>query len=74
MATIDIIRAWKDESYRASLSADERAAMPENPAGPVELTDMDLGAVAGGNAVWTETPVSFCYCNSKSICSLCDCP
>jgi mersacidin/lichenicidin family type 2 lantibiotic len=45
---MDIIRAWKDEEYRNSLSAAERAALPENPAGLIALTDEDLGAVAGG--------------------------
>ena len=28
-----IIRAWKDPSFRASLSPDERAAIPESPSG-----------------------------------------
>jgi len=45
---MDIIRAWKDEGYRNSLSVAERAALPENPAGLIALTDEDLGAVAGG--------------------------
>ena len=48
MSKIDIIRAWKDEEYRQSLTDAERAALPENPAGKIELTDADLGAVAGG--------------------------
>jgi mersacidin/lichenicidin family type 2 lantibiotic len=45
---MDIIRAWKDEGYRNSLSAAERAALPPNPAGFIALTDEELGAVAGG--------------------------
>jgi len=45
---MDIIRAWKDEGYRNSLSESERAALPENPAGLIALTDEELGAVAGG--------------------------
>ena len=45
---MDIIRAWKDAEYRNSLSEAERAALPENPAGLIALTDEDLGAVAGG--------------------------
>ena len=44
----DIIRAWKDEEFRSALSADELAALPENPAGAVELDDADLDT-AGGN-------------------------
>jgi len=45
---MDIIRAWKDEGYRNSLSEAERAALPPHPAGLIALTDEDLGAVAGG--------------------------
>jgi mersacidin/lichenicidin family type 2 lantibiotic len=45
---MDIIRAWKDEGYRNSLSEAERAALPPNPAGLIALTDEELGAVAGG--------------------------
>ena len=45
---IDIVRAWKDEAYRQSLSEEERLALPENPVGEIELTDADLEAVYGG--------------------------
>ena len=47
---IDIIRAWKDEAYRSSLSDEERCALPENPVGEIELTDADLEAVYGGQS------------------------
>jgi mersacidin/lichenicidin family type 2 lantibiotic len=47
MSQQDIIRAWKDAEYRNSLSAAERAALPDNPAGLIELTPEELGAVAG---------------------------
>ncbi|HEX6292734.1 MAG TPA: mersacidin/lichenicidin family type 2 lantibiotic [Herpetosiphonaceae bacterium] len=48
MSIENIIRAWKDEEYRASLSETERAALPEHPAGLVELTDEELDLAAGG--------------------------
>ena len=48
MSTYDIIRAWKDEDYRNSLSETERAALPQHPAGQIELSDAELEAVAGG--------------------------
>lgn len=48
MSHIDIIRAWKDEEYRLSLSDAERASLPANPAGMIELTEAELDAVAGG--------------------------
>jgi mersacidin/lichenicidin family type 2 lantibiotic len=49
MQEIDkIIRAWKDDDYRMSLSTDERRALPENPAGLVEFSGADLNQAAGG--------------------------
>jgi mersacidin/lichenicidin family type 2 lantibiotic len=39
-----IIRAWKDEDYRLSLSVDEQRALPANPAGLVELSEEDLNS------------------------------
>ncbi|HLT34741.1 MAG TPA: mersacidin/lichenicidin family type 2 lantibiotic [Enhygromyxa sp.] len=69
MSKIDIIRAWKDPSYRQSLSAAERALVPENPAGPVELYDADLSG-GGGVAEFTYSG-SFCTCRTKSVCTLC---
>jgi len=48
MSKVDIVRAWKDAEYRASLSETERAMVPANPAGMVELTDEELEGVAGG--------------------------
>ena len=50
---MDIIRAWKDPEYRESLSEMELAALPEHPAGMIELSDADLGGVAGGVAAAT---------------------
>jgi mersacidin/lichenicidin family type 2 lantibiotic len=47
MADIDIVRAWKDAKYRRSLTDQQRAALPANPAGMVELSDQDLQSAAG---------------------------
>jgi mersacidin/lichenicidin family type 2 lantibiotic len=43
----DIVRAWKDASYRNSLSEEELALLPSNPAGEIELTDADLETITG---------------------------
>jgi mersacidin/lichenicidin family type 2 lantibiotic len=43
----DIIRAWKDEAYRSSLSSEEQAMLPENPAGALELSDAELKTIYG---------------------------
>jgi len=44
----DIVRAWKDETYRQSLSEEQLSALPANPAGQLELTEADLPFVSGG--------------------------
>ena len=43
----NVVRAWKDEAYRRSLSAEEQTMLPANPAGEVELTDTALGGIQG---------------------------
>ena len=48
MSNIDIIRAWKDEEYRDSLSESQLSQLPENPAGLVELPDEVTQTLAGG--------------------------
>jgi mersacidin/lichenicidin family type 2 lantibiotic len=45
---INIIRAWKDPEYRKTLTAEELASLPENPAGSANLSDEELASVAGG--------------------------
>lgn len=51
MSHENIIRAWKDENFRNSLSDKERALLPEHPAGLVELADSQLENAAGGYAL-----------------------
>lgn len=64
MSNIDVVRAWKDKDYRSSLSPEELAALPPNPAGPIEISDEDLGNVAGG----TVYPCPTMTCTAGSIC------
>ncbi|HMK86591.1 MAG TPA: mersacidin/lichenicidin family type 2 lantibiotic [Steroidobacteraceae bacterium] len=49
MLTSTIIRAWKNKQFRESLSSSEAAQLPEHPAGLIDLTDAELGEVAGGD-------------------------
>lgn len=51
MSRLDIIRAWKDEDYANSLTDAERAMLPQNPAGFVELADEDMAQAAGGTII-----------------------
>jgi mersacidin/lichenicidin family type 2 lantibiotic len=55
-ATEKVIRAWKDEEYRASLSEAERALLPEHPSGLNELSEAELEQLAGGGGVFKDTP------------------
>lgn len=45
----NIVRAWKDATYRQSLSAEEQAMLPANPAGELELTDAELENLFGAS-------------------------
>lgn len=42
MSAIDVIRFWKDEKYRSSLSESVRSQMPPNPAGLIDLKEAEL--------------------------------
>lgn len=57
MSNEHIIRAWKDAEYRMSLSEEDRAHLPEHPAGLIELTDAEMGIVGGGFlSIWSCEP------------------
>jgi mersacidin/lichenicidin family type 2 lantibiotic len=45
---VNIERAWKDREYFDSLGPMEKALVPANPIGTIELTEMELEGVAGG--------------------------
>jgi mersacidin/lichenicidin family type 2 lantibiotic len=45
----DIVRAWKDASYRLGLSPEQLALLPESPVGNFELCEDELDAINGGN-------------------------
>ncbi|TLM97727.1 mersacidin/lichenicidin family type 2 lantibiotic [bacterium] len=51
MNSSDVIRAWKDEDFRSTLSSEQLAMLPANPAGLVELSDEELLGVEGGTSV-----------------------
>ena len=49
MSNIDIIRAWKDEAYRNSLTPDQRDQLPMSPVGSAELNEQEMAAICGGH-------------------------
>jgi mersacidin/lichenicidin family type 2 lantibiotic len=46
--TVDTVRAWKDPEYRKTLTPQELASLPPNPAGDSALTADELEKVSGG--------------------------
>ena len=61
MKPADIIRAWKDETYLAQLSDSDKAQLPKNPAGFIELSDEELtGALGNGLTLPPPTAIKFC--------------
>jgi len=66
----NIVRAWKNEAYRQSLSAQEQAMLPENPAGGFELTDADLEAVYGASGCEEDrrSVPSQDFCSNAQVC------
>jgi mersacidin/lichenicidin family type 2 lantibiotic len=42
MTKDQVVRAWKDEDYRLGLSKSELSALPQNPAGLVELAEDEM--------------------------------
>ena len=74
MNNVDIVRAWKDADFRASLDGEDLSHLPENPAGVSELSDEDLQTVAGGTT-WLCAITFFCvtYALSCMGCGTCDC-
>ena len=43
-----ILEAWRNEEYYLSLSEEERAGIPEHPAGLVDVEDDILRTISGG--------------------------
>ena len=72
MSNRNIIKAWKDPGYRNTLSQAERDALPPNPAGSVEISDEDLGKIAGG-AINTTACSAVCTIRCTGPCTLGEC-
>jgi mersacidin/lichenicidin family type 2 lantibiotic len=48
MRKVDLVRAWKDPVYRASLTEEELAGLAAHPSGILELPEDQLKTAAGG--------------------------
>ena len=68
MSLQELIRAWKDPEYRATLSEKQRARLPKHPAGSIELSEQELERIAGGSPTNVECHptqgISDCVCST----------
>jgi len=68
---VDVIRAWKDEKYYRSLTAEQRQSLPEKPAGLIELADSDIRQVFGGSgSTNTDCSKPRLSCTNASTCNI----
>ncbi len=58
----DVIRAWRDGEFYATLSPADRTSMPDSPASVIELNDEVLANVTGGCSIGAGCPTS-AYCS-----------
>jgi mersacidin/lichenicidin family type 2 lantibiotic len=72
MSQVNIIRAWKDEEYRQSLTEEELAALPENPAGLVEQAESVLRQAEGGYVV--QPTLNTCFSIYHCFLTVVSCP
>ena len=72
MSIQEIIRAWKDADFLASLTAAQRAALPAHPVGAMELEAAELSSVAGAKAhnssIARCTPLQVCHSQEPLTC------
>ena len=70
LSNVDIIRAWKDEQYRNSLSEEIKAHLPASPVGYAKLTENVQPAEAAESddgttswiCTWGCSPISVWIC------------
>jgi mersacidin/lichenicidin family type 2 lantibiotic len=69
MNKADIVRAWKDPLYRATLSPEQLAELPAHPAGLVEIDEERLLAAGAQAPVTTaRTCTEYTFLNMHDCC------
>ena len=69
MSTLQIVRAWKDETYRRSLTQEQLADLPAHPAGEIEFERGPVAAKTNGAKCQTPTTTGICtiYCSPYTV-------
>ncbi len=73
MPTMEIVKAWKDEAYRDTLTAEQRANLPEHPSGLIEfgqpqLKDESLFGPQGLGCKFSNFHTAYCYTKNHGQC------
>ena len=68
MPTLDIIKAWKDEDFRDTLTKEQQAVLPKHPSGTIEFQASALGEGGLFEAKHTLHCHSYVFC-SYTACS-----
>jgi mersacidin/lichenicidin family type 2 lantibiotic len=68
MNKADIVRAWKDPLYRATLSPEQLAALPAHPAGILEISDDQMRSASGALVTTARTCTASSFGGWKSCC------
>jgi mersacidin/lichenicidin family type 2 lantibiotic len=69
VSDLDVVRAWKDEGYRRSLTPEQLARLPQNPAGPQSYSTLPLMGEADVWGSWLWCQESITQCNSYDYCN-----
>jgi mersacidin/lichenicidin family type 2 lantibiotic len=67
MSTLQIVRAWKDETYRRSLTEEQLADLPPHPAGDIEFERGPVAAKTNGNKCSPTTVVCTALCSPYTV-------
>lgn len=67
----EIVRAWEDPQFRASLTPEQLAELPANPSGASmdELGEDELSGIVGGAAAAAVKPSSGYFCTLTTECT-----
>jgi len=68
MRKVDVIRAWKDPIYRATLTVEELAGLPSHPSGILELPEERLRGISAAAETTAQTCTEFSFNNFRRCC------
>jgi len=72
MPTMEVVRAWKDQAYRDSLTTEQLAELPQHPAGVIEFGTPELddesvfGPSAAGHCKFISKSTAQGHCTTQA--------